>query len=268
MARAPWIAILNSDDLFHREKLERHLEFHARHKGAIASASRIQYISRSGAPLGPKDIRVKKYEDEKNRAAQHSSLFKSLLEYNHLITSSALVIHRDAVKISGGFIPLRYTHDWFMFLSLAAEDNLAILEEPLVSYRLHGKNTIWVNQLLARTEMHFLTEWHIFEALSKPEPSLELVEAFEILGGNVLVHWDVICFFQLWRSFNNSDLSKATAIFEERGHPVVQHAMEVLKRTTPGWRSRRRLEDMLNSRSWKITAPMRRMHELLIRFRQ
>lgn len=267
MARAPWIAILNSDDVFDPEKLERHLRAHHNNKDLVATASRVQYVSKSGHPLARGDLRVCNYENKRKRANVKMSLFESLLQDNHLITTSALFASRDVLRQLGGFIPLRYTHDWFMFLSLASRGGLMILEEPLVSYRMHSSNTIKENLLRVRCETHFVIEWQISDAVSRALPLFDAVKALDILNENVFVDFELITFFQLWRMLNHGDLKKASAIFQHRDHPVLDYAEEILKGATPGYKSRRRLEDVLQSKSWKITAPLRRFHEFLMRFR-
>ncbi len=116
LSSAPWIAILNSDDRFHARKLQRHVALHEKNPSLEASASRIRYISGSGAPLDTDGYINWRYGQLKDVHRRLPSLKSSLLVANHLITSSALFLSKHAFNEVGGFIPLRYVHDWFSFL--------------------------------------------------------------------------------------------------------------------------------------------------------
>lgn len=229
LAAARWIAILNSDDRFRSDKLEKHLDFHARSPGFEASASRVRYITETGEPVMKDGYLAERYKKFKRISTQHDSLFVSLLMVNHLITTSSLFLDRVIFQSIGGFVPLRYVHDWFMFLTFAERGRLHIIEEDLTDYRRHGKNTISENDDRGRIEDNFVIEWQLFQAIGADEPLITMEDAFYILSENKRVNGRLISLFQIWRQLNNNDLEKAAGIFGEKDNALLNHALELLR---------------------------------------
>lgn len=229
-ASAPWIAILNSDDRFRSDKLEKHLALHARHPESEASASRVRYITESGDPVKKDGYLAVRYQGYKQISAQHESLFVSLLRVNHLITTSSLFLNRQTFQSIGGFIPLRYVHDWFMFLTLAQRGHLHIIEEELTDYRRHGKNTIVENDEMGKIEDNFVIEWQLFQAFKADEPLISMKDAVCLLSENRRLNYQLILLFQIWRQLNHSNLEKVVRIFSEKDNAVVNQAWELLRR--------------------------------------
>lgn len=227
-ASAPWVAILNSDDRFHPKKLQRHLELHAHDPALEASACRVRYVSALGKPLLESSWRVWRYRKAVAAARQGDSLFGSLLAANHLVTTSSLFVRRDVLKEIGGFPPLRYVHDWFVFLTLAARRGLAVIEDELVDYRRHPTNTIAENDAMGRVEDNFVLDWHCAQALAAKPPLLEVADALHILEGNRRVSYRLMLLFRLWRDCNENDLGRAASLFLARDHPVVRAALEIV----------------------------------------
>ncbi len=227
-ARAPWVAILNSDDRFHATKLERHLAVHAADPGLEASAGRVRYVSDDGGPVERDGYFFSLYDRQKRIHSKSNSLLASLLVTNHLITTSSLFIRTECFRELGGFIPLRYNHDWFMYLTLAARGRFLILEEELVDYRRHQSNTITENEFRGRMEVAFVTEWHLHRNFSERAQEVELLEAMRLLHEKKGVCYRLMLFFELWREANGNDLEKACVTFEDRDHPMMREALRIL----------------------------------------
>jgi glycosyltransferase involved in cell wall biosynthesis len=230
LASAPWIAILNSDDRFRSDKLEKHLALHARHPQFEASVSRVRYITESGASAKKDGYLAVRYGKYRRISTQHDSLFVSLLKVNHLITTSSLFLNREAFQLIGGFIPLRYVHDWFMFLTLAQRGHLHIIEEELTDYRRHSGNTIVENDERGRIEDNFVIEWQLFETLKSDEPLISMEDALCILSQNRRVNYELIFLFQIWRQLNRSNLKEAVRIFSEKDNALLNRALELLRK--------------------------------------
>jgi glycosyltransferase involved in cell wall biosynthesis len=230
LASAQWIAFLNSDDKFHPNKLERHLCAHKDDPSLEASASRVRYITETGEPVMKDGYLAMRYEKYKRISTQHDSLFVSLLMVNHLITTSSLFIDREIFQSMGGFIPLRYVHDWFIFLTLAQRGHLHIIEEELADYRRHRKNTIVENDDRGRVEDNFVIEWQLFQAFRSDEPLITMEDAFLIISENNRVNGRLIFLFQIWRQLNNSNLEKTVRIFSEKDNTLLSHALELLRK--------------------------------------
>jgi glycosyltransferase involved in cell wall biosynthesis len=254
-ASAPWIAILNSDDRYHPQKLQQHIELHEKNPGLEASASRVRHISESGTPLDSDGYINWRYRQLKDVHRKLPSLKSSLLVANHLITSSALFVSKQGFNEAGGFIPLRYVHDWFFFLTLASRGHFTVLEEALVDYRLHGKNTIRENDDRGRIEDNFVLEWHVCADSTRRPSATDIIDLFDVLQQNKRASYRLILLFQRWRRANDNDLTKCAALLEDPGHPLMQLALKLI-RTEPGVSNylKSRLRRAIGEHLWSVIA--------------
>jgi glycosyltransferase involved in cell wall biosynthesis len=254
-ASAPWIAILNSDDRYHYLKLQRHVEFHEKNPDLEASASRIRYISESGAPLDSDGYINWRYGQFKDIHRRLPALSSSLLVANHLITSSALFVSKQAFIEIGGFISLRYVHDWFFFLTLASRGHFTVLEEALVDYRVHGRNTIRENDDRGRIEDNFVLEWRLGADSTKKLSATYILDLFDIIEQNKRVSYSLILLFQRWRRANDNDLTKCAALLEDPEHPLMQLALKLTRKERGGSNYlKSRLRRALGERLWRVIA--------------
>ncbi len=263
-ASAPWVAILNSDDRFHPKKLEHHLELHRNNPDLDASASRVHYISESGALYSKSSYFVRRYERIKRRSLNYDTLFASLLVANHLLTTSCLFIRRNMFLEMGGFLPLRYVHDWFMFLALAAGNRFVVLEEALVDYRRHRTNTIGENDLKGMVEENFVLEWALHRISSGDAPIPDPKEATEILALNTRVCYRLMLLFKLWREQNGNDLERATAFFAGENHSLMDYALGIARKEQGAIETAGKfLKRSLAKTWWKLSHGVQRGRELL-----
>ncbi len=154
-SRGEIVFILNSDDLFDHRRIERCLKRFADDPELATLASWLEVIDAGGGSLGIKQAWHNMPPWPRPRpgpglAATGDPLL-ALLETNYVSTTSNLAFRRRvfdrAVSHSspfGGtkFLPLRYAHDWEFMLAAGEHGRLGLIEEPLVSYRVHATNTI------------------------------------------------------------------------------------------------------------------------------
>ena len=149
------VAILNSDDLFHRERIARALAAFEIEPAAAAFASGLSFIDGRGASIG------NAWFDE--ALAFHrktGDLGVSLVNANFVMTTSNLVVRRGLFDALGGFADFRYAHDLdFLLRAVAAKKRILIAPRPLVSYRMHGNNTI------SESHRKVKAEWALAAAL-------------------------------------------------------------------------------------------------------
>jgi len=152
--RTRFVAILNSDDLFHPRRIERLVAALEREPGAAVAASLVAPIDRDGRALRRADSspifdgkRVHQWLQWWESAAPPAgddALLGSLLERNWLVSSSNLVCRRDwLLRHAPRWRDLEYCVDWLLFLLASAEGRLRVVREPLLGYRLHASNTVW-----------------------------------------------------------------------------------------------------------------------------
>jgi len=273
MAHSPWIAILNSDDVFHPNKIETHLDIHNKNKSLEASACRARIITKDGEPFDKRHAYVQNYRRAQDTHFRLGSLFRSLLVLNHLLTTSSLFIKKDVFLELKGFAPLRYTHDWFMFLTLAARGQFYIIEEQLLDYRRHDANTLLQDRDSVDLEANFLIEWLLSQELLKPDPAVDMITAFRLLEDNLYVYFEILYFFQCWRLLNNNQFKQACRIFGDANCESFQTARRILKikkeeridkllseieklKTLAASRDKQ-IKRIENTLSWRITAPLR-----------
>jgi glycosyltransferase involved in cell wall biosynthesis len=253
-ASAPWIAILNSDDRFHHLKLQRHLEYHEKNPDLEASASMVRYISKSGACFDRHGYLNSRYRQLQDLRHRDLSLKDSLLIANHLITTSALFVSKEGFSDIGGFVPLRYVHDWFFFLTLANRGRFRILEEELVDYRIHGRNTVRENNNLGRVEDNFVLEWHIHNGPKGTSSEADVIRLLDALEQNKRACPRLILLFQLWRTTNSNDLGKCAALFESPGHPLIDLALKVVNEEYGGLNLKNGAKKLFGERTWALFA--------------
>jgi|GEM_PF-2508843 len=158
----PYVALLNSDDLLHPERLERCREALEQDPDAMLVTTDLTLIDRDGGVLTPDNVSlvldgkqvhdwVHWYRDALAEAeGAHQSaleLFTALLRKNFLATSSNLVARKSwLMQQAEALKSLKFCLDWQLFLEAALEGTLRHIAEPLAAYRLHATNTVWFHK--------------------------------------------------------------------------------------------------------------------------
>jgi glycosyltransferase involved in cell wall biosynthesis len=138
-SRGEWVAILNSDDLYAPDRIEK-LHAFAASNGHDMVFSDIAFCDESG-PLSA-DHKAVQSHARAVTAAESGSIEQALLRGNFALTTSNLMLRRSAFDAIGPFRPYRYCHDWDFLLRAIGRAKIGWLREPLVTYRLHSANTI------------------------------------------------------------------------------------------------------------------------------
>ncbi|MGE0141796.1 MAG: glycosyltransferase [Planctomycetota bacterium] len=183
MVTTPFVALLNSDDVFHPDRLAAALEVLRTDSAAQLVATRFELVdadarildtsNASAVDLGPKALGwirwFHRIVDTELRDGDSWTELSTLLRHNVLATSSNMVMRTEwlAHQIAQAR-DLRYTLDWQLFLLASAADELRFVDRPLLGYRLHDSNTVWfdqqtrtdyvleVNRVVARVLAHWL----------------------------------------------------------------------------------------------------------------
>lgn len=153
MARAPYLAILNSDDRFAPTRLERLLALAQQHPGDLLAVTAVRLIDGEGALVEERDPQfwwLRMYRDILDywRASQRNSAHPArdaLLWGNFTISTSNFFLSRTLLDRLGPLGHFRYVLDWEYALrvTIACPQAFHFLDdEPLLDYRLHGRNTI------------------------------------------------------------------------------------------------------------------------------
>ena len=243
-AKGKWIAFLNSDDRFHANKLERHLQAHQSNPNIEASASRVRYIDASGIPKNSYSYYTLRYRSMIRKASYAHSLFASLVLENHLITTSCLFAKRDALLEVGGFADFRYVHDWFMFLSLASRGKFVVIEEELSDYRRHAGNTIKEDDITGQIEDNLALAWQISTYLEQNPADEEVGVVFSNLSRNIRVDFELLSLLALWRLHNGGQALSSKGIIQAQSEWFRRHCYQIVQRKRMRGSFRRLLQNV------------------------
>lgn len=129
-ASGEYIAIADHDDIWQRDKIERHLKAL---DGKIGSYSDSALIDGEGRSLGRTLFQTLNIKPNEQSASLVQLLFKNC------ISGHALLFHREllnwALPFEDGFI-----FDHQLALAAALAGGLSYIPEPLVNHRIHGGN--------------------------------------------------------------------------------------------------------------------------------
>lgn len=163
----PYTALLNSDDVFHPERLERCLAVLAADPAAQLVATRLAVMDQKERRLAADTSCVLdvggaahgwvRWYDRVTAPLQGGdwTALPALLRHNHLATSSNVVCRTSfLVAQAPAFAPLKYCLDWQLFLRAANAGALRFVDEALLGYRLHGANTVWFDDVARPGYVH------------------------------------------------------------------------------------------------------------------
>jgi glycosyltransferase involved in cell wall biosynthesis len=127
------VAFLDGDDRWHPEKIARQVAYLEAHPECGLIHTAVRHIDAAGQeidrPGGPIPWRI-----------AEGSCLGDLLAHN-TITTSTVLVRRDALGTERFPEDLRAGEDWDLWLRLAARTEIGYLAEPLTDYRVHDSNT-------------------------------------------------------------------------------------------------------------------------------
>ena len=224
LAQGHYVAILNSDDAYSPDRLEKLIEALKANPAAGLAGSYIQVIDTFGKRLGikhaNKDLEPWPLENPQLSFRNGDDLFAGLLTENHLATTSNFLFERSWYTRLGGFRALRYTHDWdfALRLTLAAGGKLCIVEEPLLEYRIHERNTIRENKAAMIFEICWCLAVHFPRGLPLLQPPLTSNggQAARLLHSIYTYETDKVLALLLMMGISEDENSGAQPAFGER----------------------------------------------------
>jgi glycosyltransferase involved in cell wall biosynthesis len=193
MASAPYLTILNSDDAYHPQRLEKTVAVLASQTQVGLVGTYIEIVDSQGKSIGVKhgyrDAPPWPLENPERSFRAGDDLRAALLTENYWSTTSNFVFRCDLYRQAGPFRPLRYVHDWDFALRAALLAPQILLPEPLVRYRLHPTNTIHENQAAMIYEICWILAVHLPRHLADPAlmPQLPEAERTELLMNSIYV---------------------------------------------------------------------------------
>lgn len=140
-AGCDYVAVLNSDDVFARERISKCAAFLDETPAIDVVATRLKLIDSTGSEIASSDPSAKWFTAAWSIRASQLDLVEQLGVANFVGSTSNLT-GRRAYFLEHPFRRYRYVHDYFFLLDCALHDRLAVLDDELFSYRVHSTNTI------------------------------------------------------------------------------------------------------------------------------
>ncbi len=151
LARGSFIAIINSDDVFHPGRLAACIETLQATQADLVGTD-ITLIDEAGRPLAA-HWWITAFAGLKQAWADTQDWAAALMEGNVFMTTANFCFRRSWLDAVGEFENLRYVLDYeWLLRGLTMGRTLAWLDTPLLSYRLHAQNTIAERPLAANLE--------------------------------------------------------------------------------------------------------------------
>jgi glycosyltransferase involved in cell wall biosynthesis len=174
-ARAPWVAFQDSDDLWHREKLERQM---ARLEEEEAKANTPPIAVYCGMEIEETD--GFRYVPRRDLAHREGDVLPELVSHS-FISTQTLIVRRDILAAIRGFDEnLRALEDWELMLRVAQRGPVALVDEPLV-YQRFSDNSI-TNDQYCRVEARYLVVAKHAELIDR-FPSALAAQHYALSGG-------------------------------------------------------------------------------------
>jgi glycosyltransferase involved in cell wall biosynthesis len=199
----PYVALLNSDDLYHPDRLGRCCKVLDGQPEVNLVTTGMRLVDADGGEIDAGNASlaldgqqvfdwVHWFAKAKPRGElSQDELLPALLERNFLVTSSNIVCRTDWLRARAESLrSLKYCLAWQLFLDAARERSLRHIDEPLLAYRLHASNTVWfrggrrwafyleVNRVVAGALRGWIADI--------PAASDRLLELLRLLAGPVL----------------------------------------------------------------------------------
>lgn len=171
MARGDYISILNSDDVYTLDRLERMLEHALAHQSDCILSDVIP-ISDDGEEFRDPEFGWNQWH-QANRSFyfEQGDLYAGFLHGNLMVTTSNLFMTREAAARTGQFSSLRYLHDYdYIFrMMLAHPEGVDYLDDAgLLYYRIHEGNTLSEAAITGREQDLSVIRKYMLEKLPEP----------------------------------------------------------------------------------------------------
>ncbi|RJF70793.1 glycosyltransferase [Rhodopseudomonas palustris] len=206
---ADLIAVLNSDDVFALDKLERCAELFAQQPDLSLIFGRLTIIDENDAAVTAGS--TVEWLARSIAFARQAGTEIGLISENFATTTSNMVFRKATWVANGGFMPLRYCHDLeFVLSALGRGAVLFDVDRVHTKYRVHPTNTIKQRIDSVRVEIAGVLANALFEnavGLSGEFDSGRVLGLFQALSGKGLS--DLICTLLPMRS-----VSAKTAFFD------------------------------------------------------
>jgi len=225
-SKGRYISILNSDDRYHPDRLQRLCEMLENSPGVALAATGIKVINREGGSEIAAWL-----ERGLDYYKKSGSMFFAVIRDNFICSTSNLFFRRELLEKTGLFLSLRYCHDLDFILQALLHGEVRWLDELLLDYRVHDRNTIKESHVDGSESFKFEVSSVIAYALGQSGLSLEKAPFFldDLLKTQVGAVLDLVglqvCFFKQI-NFNRQQFLE---LLVEPEHPLKAALIEFIR---------------------------------------
>lgn len=214
MATGEYVAILNSDDVYAADRLER-LVIEQQKTGAHCLFTDVIPISDDDVEFSDPEFGWNVWH-RKNRDffKMSGDLYVAFLNGNFMVTTSNLFMTAEAVAKVGKFCSLRYLHDYdYIFRVMLAYPGQVryIADEKLLYYRIHSGNTLSEAAIIGRQQDKEVIRKYMLAAIA------DQYKPFAAAGADRLVELE-------------QELAEVRQTLEQSGSPGVKNLSRQLAR--------------------------------------
>ncbi len=157
LCKGEYITILNSDDIYHPNRLHAALEVFKQCPQVDFVSSWLTVIDQSGKELGIKKAWLNMLpwpvsNNDNYISSRLGEYTANALQTNFVSTTSNMIFKKEVYESIGGMRNLRFVHDWDFLLRVCETFTCYNMEQSLLEYRSHPQNTIKENR-----------QWMLFE---------------------------------------------------------------------------------------------------------
>lgn len=236
-AKGKYISIINSDDVYHSERLSFLIET-AKAKNAVFIITGVELIDESSAPVRESSW-FQWYSNLMSIYQNTKSLERTFLSGNIAVTTSNFFFHSLVPNEIGLFSSYRYAHDYDFVLRILLrypEKFIFIADKKKLYYRWHEMNTIKESSSEVIRETLEVIIKYIPEFIGEKEKKEHLDYAMNhILNEIHGLIWEI---------------SSRDAVIRERDWLIMEKDRVLQEKEST-------IEGIVNTMSWKITAPLR-----------
>lgn len=177
LAEGEYLTILNSDDEYHPNRLEKFLQAFSQNSSIDFISTWIDIVDSDSKKIGTKkaweNMEPWEIKDKDLTFAGTDDYALNALMSNFVSTTSNMIFKREVYEQVGGMRNLRFAHDWDFLLRVCSEFNCYNLKEALLSYRVHNSNTISSNRRWMLFEICWIIAANLDRFSTKLVPNLE-----------------------------------------------------------------------------------------------
>lgn len=158
-AHTPFVALSDQDDVWRRDRIERSLDVLRSQQDLWLVASNTSFIDGRGRAIpGDSFTRFGFVHADPEHLAPERLL--SVLIRRNFVQGMTFTLRRDLITAASGGAD-HFLHDYWLAINAAARGRMALIDDDLVSYRLHGSNVVGVGERRAVRRLLKRVHWFV-----------------------------------------------------------------------------------------------------------